>query len=123
MEGGDALKYVRSRHSTSDFDRSERQRAVFEAMRDKIFDLKYLDNLPRFFKEVATHTTSNIDVKLSKYLVPTFKTSFDFEIKGVTLSPNNVLRNSKSKTGRYILIPKAGIDKWGEVYEYIESEL
>ncbi len=40
-----ALKYARSRHSTSDFDRSLRQQKLISAMKDKIISEWYLSNL------------------------------------------------------------------------------
>lgn len=36
MDGATALKYARSRHSTSDFDRSRRQQQIIEAVMDKL---------------------------------------------------------------------------------------
>ena len=40
-----ALKYARSRHSTSDFDRSLRQQIIIKALRKKIEDLGFLDRV------------------------------------------------------------------------------
>jgi LCP family protein required for cell wall assembly len=39
-----ALKYARSRHSTSDFDRSLRQQLIISAIKDKVNNLWYLSN-------------------------------------------------------------------------------
>ncbi|HBY75354.1 TPA: hypothetical protein DEG21_05965, partial [Patescibacteria group bacterium] len=37
LDGKTALKYARSRHSTSDFDRSLRQQLVIKAIKEKLF--------------------------------------------------------------------------------------
>ncbi len=39
-----ALKYARSRHSTSDFDRSKRQQIILKALKEKISSLWFLDS-------------------------------------------------------------------------------
>lgn len=44
MDGQRALYYVRSRYSTSDFDRARRQQEVMLAMRDKAISLGFLGN-------------------------------------------------------------------------------
>lgn len=42
FNGDNALKYARSRHSTSDFDRSLRQQQVISGVKKKIIEMKYL---------------------------------------------------------------------------------
>lgn len=42
LDGETALKYARSRHSTSDFDRSLRQQIIIKALKDKMISLDYL---------------------------------------------------------------------------------
>ncbi len=42
FDGDKALKYVRSRHTTSDFDRSRRQQLVIHALKDKILSVDVL---------------------------------------------------------------------------------
>lgn len=45
-----ALKYVRSRHSTSDFDRSYRQQQVIKSLKDRIVEEGFLKNLSKIKK-------------------------------------------------------------------------
>jgi anionic cell wall polymer biosynthesis LytR-Cps2A-Psr (LCP) family protein len=42
FDGDKALKYARSRHTTSDFDRSRRQQLVIEAIREKLMTANIL---------------------------------------------------------------------------------
>ena len=125
MEGGDALKYVRSRHGSSggDFSRSQRQHAVLKAIKDKVFSLEALDDAPGFFKEVSANTTTDLDLKIVKYLAPAIKSSQDFEIKSLVLSTDNVLSSSKSSNGQFILKPKAGLDQWQQVHQFVGSQV
>lgn len=47
LDGETALKYVRSRHSTSDFSRSERQQQVITAAAEKAKSMKLLSNVKK----------------------------------------------------------------------------
>jgi anionic cell wall polymer biosynthesis LytR-Cps2A-Psr (LCP) family protein len=51
MSGENALKYARSRHSTSDFDRSLRQQQVIDAIRNKLVS-SYLITSPIKIKKL-----------------------------------------------------------------------
>jgi anionic cell wall polymer biosynthesis LytR-Cps2A-Psr (LCP) family protein len=64
MDGKLALKYARSRHSTSDFDRAKRQQQVIMAMRDKVLNLNMAPNLisraPQLWQQFSTTTSSSL---------------------------------------------------------------
>jgi LCP family protein required for cell wall assembly len=45
LDGATALKFARSRHGSSDFDRAQRQQMVLYAVRDRILDLEMLPQL------------------------------------------------------------------------------
>ncbi len=64
MNGQTALKYARSRHSTSDFDRSLRQQLVIKAIKDKLFKLEYIWN-PLKIKSLFYAISSNLKTDLS----------------------------------------------------------
>lgn len=125
MEGGDALAYVRSRHGSAggDFSRSRRQQDVLKAIRDKLFKLEALDDISYFFKELIAHTDTDLDIDTIATLAPKLATTKDMETKSITLSTDNVLQNSKSAQGAYIVIPKAGSNSWEATHQYIESQL
>ena len=121
MEGGDALAYVRSRHSTSDFDRSRRQAEVLTAMRDKLFSLKALNNIPGYFNAFTQHISTNFDLETLEYLAPLFVNANEMEVVTINLSTENVLSNNNN--GSYGLIPKAGINNWMEIQNFIQTEM
>lgn len=123
MEGHDALAYVRSRHSSSDYDRSRRQVEVLTAIREKLFKLEALKNIPKYYEAFSKNVTTNLNLEIAKYLAPLLLDANNFEIKSINLSPENVLASSKSSAGAFITIPKAGINNWTEVQKFIEKQL
>ena len=64
MNGETALKYARSRHSTSDFDRSERQQLIIKAIKDKALSLGFLTS-PSKIGEVLTAIRAHIDTNMT----------------------------------------------------------
>lgn len=64
FNGDTALKYARSRHSTSDFDRSERQQLLIKAIKDKALSLDFLTS-PTKIQEVLQAIRSHIDTDLT----------------------------------------------------------
>ncbi len=65
LDGATALKYVRSRHSTSDFDRSARQQIVLRALKDRATSLSIAASPSRLrgiFSAVSEHVTTNLSL-------------------------------------------------------------
>ncbi len=62
--GAQALRYVRSRETTSDFSRAERQRAVLVALKSKIVSLGTLSN-PLKLSHLINSFGDNVDSDLS----------------------------------------------------------
>jgi LCP family protein required for cell wall assembly len=65
LNGDTALKYVRSRHSTSDFDRSLRQQLVLKAIKDKLFSIDALTSptkLSNLYSAVADNIKTNLQL-------------------------------------------------------------
>jgi anionic cell wall polymer biosynthesis LytR-Cps2A-Psr (LCP) family protein len=125
MEGHDALAYVRSRHGSTggDFDRSKRQVAVLEGIKKKLFSLEIFDKLPAFYKDITKHTSSDIDWEIAKYLSPAFKGSKEYKVDSIVLSTENVFTNSRSNSGQFILVPKAGLNNWAAVHQHVADNL
>jgi anionic cell wall polymer biosynthesis LytR-Cps2A-Psr (LCP) family protein len=125
MEGGDALKYVRSRHGSAagDFSRSQRQHEVLEGIKKKALSLDVLDDLPSFFKAASQHVTTDLNLEVIKYLTPAIKAAKDFQVNKIILSTQNVLTSGQSTSGQSILLPQQGLGQWQQVHEFIQSEL
>lgn len=63
FDGATALKYVRSRHSTSDFDRSHRQQLVLKAIKDKLLTFDALTSpskLQSLYYAITSHIKTDI---------------------------------------------------------------
>lgn len=64
LDGATALKYARSRHSTSDFDRAKRQQTIIKALRDKLMSKDILTN-PAQMRRIYLTLSNNITTDLS----------------------------------------------------------
>ncbi len=118
MEGGDALKFVRSRHGSSggDFSRSKRQHEVLLAIKEKLFSLEGIDNIPAVFKQFAEHTQTDLNVNLAEKLWPLLKSTRTHQIIKINLSTENVFTSGHSSQGAYVVQPKSS---WQNVHDYI----
>lgn len=124
MEGGDALKYVRSRHGSSegDISRGKRQQEVLIAIKNKLLSLDTLNNIPGIYQSLVKHVQTDVTLESAKFLAP-FLTNFkEFKLVTVNLGPGNVLAVSTSSDKQAIIIPKEGISKWDKVKEYVKEQ-
>lgn len=111
MNGSTALKYARSRMTSSDFDRSARQQQILVAMRQKIFDIGILTNPSKFsgiLQILGDHLRTDIQLKEMERLATLLK-----EIDISTIS-SKVIDNSADgplishSNNGYYLITKTG---------------
>lgn len=116
MTGTEALKYVRSRHGGNDFERSRHQFEVLKAILQKA----NISSVAKALDFVKTDfTEDSVEEMLTQIGNP-----LEYAISYLGLSDENVLTNSKSAQGAYILIPKEGINNGAlRVKEYIKSNL
>lgn len=64
FDGDKALKYSRSRHTTSDFDRSRRQQLVIQALKDKLTSLDVLSS-PKKIESIYTAVADSVQTNMS----------------------------------------------------------
>src|SRR3989338_3677692 len=64
LDGETALKFVRSRKTTSDFDRARRQQKVLAALREKALSKQILGN-PKRIKKIYASIENNLSANLS----------------------------------------------------------
>lgn len=117
LNGAEALKYARSRHSTSDFDRAKRQQQILLAVQERILNfefLKRMEEVKEIFEALAGSLETNfgffeIAEAISKYR------HFSVE-SGNVISTENFLDSGTNIAGQYILTPRSGnfgkIRKW-----------
>ena len=110
LNGEQALYYVRSRFSTSDFDRARRQQDVIAVIKNKVLSLGFLSN-PLKIDSLLSDLKGNIrtdfqiwDINdiltLAKSLNP--KQS----VKNYVISTDNLVYETHATDGEYILLPK-----------------
>lgn len=125
MDGGTALAYVRSRHGSAggDFSRSQRQYALLLAIRDKLFSLETLKKIPQYYKDFIAHTDTDLVITDIEQLSPALELTATHETVQVTLDTSSVLSTSKSSSGQYILVPKAGVNDFSQIHEFIAEKI
>ena len=107
MTGEQALIYARSRKSTSDFDRSNRQQQVIKALINKFNSLDLANRLDlglRLYGTIQTNIKTDLDFYTALGDYSKYK-DYQF-VKTVNPSSQNVLLSSTSSSNQYILIPK-----------------
>lgn len=126
MNGALALKYSRSRETTSDFDRSERQQKVITATKEKILSLNVLANpakVTELLNAIGEHLRTNMNPGEIKSIWDAIK---DIDLQGrislvLDTSSGSPLTSSTSPAGAYIIIPKKGMSNYSEVQKLVKD--
>lgn len=109
MNGQVALEYARSRHSTSDFDRSKRQQQIIIAIKQKLESLGILKNVEFYvtaFQSLQQNLKTDFNILEALQVFDQYK---GYQLyAGNVLSNENFLYSSKSISGQSILLPKNG---------------
>ena len=114
MNGTAALRYSRSRETTSDFDRARRQQQVLVAVKTKATSMDTLLN-PQKISALASSFGTNLKTDLSVNELPRaieiFKQIDTSKVKNKVFdnSVQGLLEDDSSSTAGYILIPRAGM--------------
>ncbi len=113
MDGQTALYFVRSRYTTSDFDRARRQQQAILAIKDKALSLGVLTNPVKVFNlldALGKNVKMDLTVGDIRDLVGLYsRLDFDgLKQKVFDTSPQGLLRSATAETGAYILLPVAG---------------
>ncbi len=108
LDGQQALYYARSRYSSSDFDRSQRQQQIILAMKDKLLALNFLSEPVKtfnIFNAVRKDITTDIGVfDINQFLG--LAKAIDFaKIKKYVISTDNLVHEARDEKGSYILVP------------------
>jgi len=122
MDGATALKFVRSRHSDTyggDFARGERQNAVLFAAKDKLVSIYTAKSADAVYKEFQNLVKTDVNLQTFRGFTSELGNPKDYSVKHVGLSTDNVLLNSKSSDGQFILVPKEGDGNWVGVRDFL----
>lgn len=127
FDGRKALMYVRSRYTTSDFARSQRQRAVIVALQQKIFSLGTFSDplkLSQLMDAFGNNVVSDLSIgdlgrlyTLTKDIDPNTIASV-----GLTDPPNNYVTTGMVGN-QSVVLPRAGLGKYEEIRSYVRNTL
>lgn len=120
MDGETALKYARSRKSTSDFDRAARQQQVIEAVKNKAKELNIttrLDLATKVYAKIKDNTETNVNLFDGLSYMQHFQ---GYSIGNASvLSTENFLYSTRSASGQYILLPQGGT--YAQIKEHVSA--
>ncbi len=115
LDGATALKFARSRKSTSDFDRSRRQQQLIYAMKDKAIKSNLTSNptlLTNIYRSVSEHIETNLELR---EILTLAKLAQEFPVEGLVNLPVHDDPNQKGGflynpprseySNAYVLIP------------------
>lgn len=129
FDGTRALYYSRSRHTSSrgDFDRSERQRALIVAIKDKALSAGTFANpikVSQLLDSLGNNVYTDFDSSSIKCLYTQISQVQSANIKSMDLvTPPHNLLGAGSIPGVSTLVPKEGSFTYGAIQQYVRSAL
>ncbi len=127
FDGKKALSYVRSRETSSDFARGERQRAVMVALKSKIDSMDTLSNpakLTGLLSAFGNNVNTDLSIKNASRLYGIVKQVPEAKTTSVGLSgAATPLVTTANINGQSVVLPKAGIFKYGPIQKFVRSQI
>lgn len=127
FDGLQALLYVRSRETTSDFARAQRQRSVLVALKEKVETLGIISNplkisglMSAFGNNVSTDLSLNDAGRL--YGIMKGISSDKITSVGLADKPNNYITTG-AMDGQSVDLPTAGLFNYGDIQHYVRTQL
>ena len=127
FNGSQALLYVRSRETTSDFARTERQRAVLLAIKSKALSTGTVSNpvkLSQLADEFGNDVHTNVSLNGAETLYNLFSGIDNSQIQSIGLAdpPNNYV-TTEAIDGQSTVVPTAGLYNYGAIQSYVRNTL
>lgn len=106
MDGATALWYVRSRHSSSDFDRTRRAQEVIYAVFVKMMSLDAISRLPELYNAYVSSVETNLSLEQIVPMIPltTQVLNDSSRIRRFAVGPNEAYPTI-TESGASVLIP------------------
>lgn len=136
FNGKQALNYVRSRHTSSDFARGERQRAIMLALKQKIVTAGTLSNptkLSGLISAFGNNVYTDLSLQDAWRLFGIVKQVNNQHISSASLAGTTDITSSSAGAdslittgninGQSIVMPKAGLESYDEIQEFARSKL
>ncbi len=127
FDGARALRYVRSRETSSDFARAERQRAVLVALKSKIVSIGTLSNPAKIAKltnSFGNNVSTDLSLSNAQRLYKLTRNIGAAAITSVGLdNGNNPYVATGNINGQSVVLPKAGLFKYDDIHRFIRLKL
>lgn len=110
LDGETALKFVRSRHSETqggDFNRAIRQQKVLNTVKERALSLGSLPKMFTLLETLQNHIRTDISGSLIQKAIRESITAGEYTVTQLIVSTDNYVKESYSKDGQYILVPKS----------------
>ncbi len=127
MNGTKALLYARSRETSSDFARTERQRQIMLALKDKVLTAGTLSDpakITQLLSAFGNNVFSDMSVQGAERFVGIMKNIDDSKIASIGLAqaPNNFV--TTDHVGNISIVrPTAGLDNYTDIQNYVHTQL
>lgn len=127
FDGKKALNYVRSRHTSSDFARSQRQRAVMLALKDKVMTAGTLTNpvkISGLLSDFGDNVQTDVSLTDMQRMVAIAKKipSSSIQSVGLTEGSNNFLTTGNIN-GLSVVQPRAGLEDYSAIQAFVRTKL
>lgn len=126
LDGKTTLRYIRSRFSSSDFDRARRQQQVLRALKEKILSSEMFSS-PKRLLSLLDIVEKNVRFDLERQQLLSLLNKArrqkwqQGEINSLILSPDKAPVTEAEKDKRYLLVPKDG--NWDELQKVVSDFL
>jgi LCP family protein required for cell wall assembly len=107
MDGSEALIYARSRHTSSDFDRAQRQQRVILSIRDQADPRNVLDHLTQLLTDLKTSFKTDIPQGKLPDLIGLSSQIDSTSIRSFVFAPPRFAANATDQRGS-IVVPNIG---------------
>ncbi len=127
FDGAQALSYVRSRETTSDFARAQRQRAVLVALENKVETLGIISNplkLSSLFGEFGNNVATDLSMTDAARLYSIIKDINTNNVTSIGLAdpPNSYIATGQLD-GQAIDLPTAGLFNYSAIQTFVRGQL
>jgi hypothetical protein len=127
MDGVKALLYARSRETTSDFARAERQRQILVSLKDKVLNLGTLSNptkIAGLMDAFGDNVYSDLSTQGASRLMSIMKKIDDSKIASIGLTnPPHQLVTTDHVGSTSVVRPIAGLNNYTDIQTYVRSQI
>jgi LCP family protein required for cell wall assembly len=127
FDGAKALRYARSRETSSDFARAQRQRDLLVALKSKVVSLGTLSNpvkISGLLNSFGNNVQTDLSLKNAQRLYTITKGVKDTSTTSVGLADGaNQYVTTGNINGQSVVLPKDGLFKYDSIKQYIRTQL